>query len=567
MKTKNHTMDQHHLTAFYDRVAVLKEAKTRSIFPDDPAGRFLSGLFTVCFKNAEGEGQRFLQAYAQFSRKYLAFLYDLDTMTVLFRQWRRDPEYFSRLSAFGDSFKKGTLPRNVWDEAIHYTSGNSKIEGYKLIHLVLLETVLKEALSQKLNPSELPLGILRHIHFSEYVLQNLKTEREIKRAAKACLGIIPGLYISLLEKGIAPTELLPILSRYTSNYPSTPLFPFNKITRAFLKELAKKTNLSFFPNADTLSLKALSIVYEKNPALFAKFDLSNEVVENKEQWLRILFKPFRVPDFIIWNLFLRKRALSTDDLTWCTEIIAGKSPKAIRVKPYPVSNKMAGLFYQIQKKEMEVDAAILHVGLMAKGLTELQALQLRDSIRDYAYFDYFIEVAVILFRRGVTPQNIRMVWDYLLELKRRGFVLPDLSTCSLTRLSHVIDDWHAEKRLGGRNRRLPKSGIKPFVLALENECTVVVKQITSQLELYREGRAQMHCVYSYLRDVLYYRTFIFSMKMKTPEEESRLLTIEVSDSKIRQIRGQRNRLPNEEEMNWVSRWANSASLTIMGHAA
>jgi hypothetical protein len=566
MKTNNQSMDQTQLTAFYARVNDLKDSPSRPVFTDDSVGRFLSGLFTLCFKNLETEGYRFLQVYAEFSNKCFGFLYDLETMGVLFRKWRRDPDYFSRLGEFGDKFKREHLPRNVWDEVIFYTSENPKKEAYREIHLVLLETVLKEATSQKMNLAELPLGILRHLHFSEYLLQNLKTERERKRAAKGCLGIIPGLFLSLLEKQVAATELLPILSRYTTGS-STPLFSFNRSTRTFLKGLEKKVNLTFFQHTDSLSLKSLLLVFEKNPALFAKFDLRNKTMESKEQWVRELFANFSVPEFVIWNLFLRNKYLSSEDFTWCAEIIAGKSPKAIMVKSYPVSNKMAGLFYQMQQKEMEVDEAILHVGLMAQGLTEQQAAQLRGAIRDYAYFDYFIESAVILYRRGISSQNIRIVWDYLLELKRGGFVLPDLSTCNLSRLSRVIDDWHAEKRLGGRNRKLPKSDIEPFELELENEHTVVVKQITSELELYREGRAQHHCVYSYMRDILYFRTFIFSLKLKSREEENRLLTIEVCDSKIRQIRGQRNRLPNKEEMKWVSRWANSASLSLTGYAA
>ena len=45
------------------------------------------------------------------------------------------------------------------------------------------------------------------------------------------------------------------------------------------------------------------------------------------------------------------------------------------------------------------------------------------------------------------------------------------------------------------------------------------------------------------------------------------MSIEVRDSKIHQIRGLFNRQPTPEEMNWVQRWANSASLSIMGHVA
>lgn len=566
MKTNNQAMDQTQLSAFYLRVKELKGTTSRPAFTDDPIGRLLSGLFSVHFKNLEAEGCRFLEDYAEFSKRHFTFLYDWETLSALFSKWRRDVNYFSRLEEFGTKFKKVALPRNVWEEVIFYTLENPKKEGYRVIHLVLLETILKEALVQNQNLAELPLKVLRHLQFSENELKQLKSDRERKRAAMGSLGIIPGLFFVLLEKGLNPSNLLSILSQYTTGS-VTPLFYFNLSTRTFLKELAKKINLTFFPHADSLSLKALLYVFENNPALFAKLDLRNMNIEHQEQWVKVLFANFSVPEFVIWNLFLRKSLLSEENFLWCAEMVSGKSPKSIKVKPYKISNKMAGLFYQIKQKEMEVDEAILHVGLMAQGLTENQAAELRGAIRNYCYFDFFIEAAVTLYRRGMTSQYIRIIWDYLLFLKQGGFILPDLRTCNLSRLNEVIRDWHVDKKLKGRNRSLPKSGTKLFKLDLENEQSIVVRQITSELELYREGRAQQHCVYSYMWDILHCRTFIFSLKLKSPEGEKRLLTIEVRDSKIHQIRGLFNRRPHLEEMNWVQRWANSASLSLMDYAS
>lgn len=566
MKTINQAMDQTQLSSFYVRVNDLQGSTSRPPFTDDAIGRLLYGLFSVQFKNREAEGRRFLLAYAEFSKRHFTFLYDWETLSTLFSKWRRDVNYFSRLEEFSTKFKKVALPRNVWDELIFYTFEDPKKQGYRVIHFVLLETILKEALAQKQNLAELPLKVLRHLQFSENELKQLKTDRERKQVAMGSLGIIPGLFFVLLEKGLNPSNLFPILSQYTTNS-ATPLFYFNLSTRTFLKELAKKINLTFFPHADSLSLKALLYVFENNPALFAKLDLRNMNIESQNQWVKELFADFRVPEFVIWNLFLRKSLLSEENFLWCAEIVAGKSPKSIKVKPYKVSNKMAGLLYQLQQKEMEVDEAILHVGLMAQGLTENQAASLRGAIRAYYHFDFFIEAAVTLFRRGMTSQDFRIIWDYLLYLKQERVILPDLRTCNLSRLNVEIEVWHAEKKLKRRNRSLPKAGTKLFKLNLENEQSIVIQQITSELELYREGRAHKHCVYSYMWDVFYRRTFIFSLKLRSPEGQRRLLTIEVRDSKIYQIRGLFNRQPTPEEMNWVQRWANSASLSIMGHVA
>ena len=566
METINQAMDQTQLSSFYVRVNDLQGSTSRPPFTDDAIGRLLYGLFSVQFKNREAEGRRFLLAYAEFSKRHFTFLYDWETLSTLFSKWRRDVNYFSRLEEFSTKFKKVALPRNVWDELIFYTFEDTKKEGYRVIHFVLLETILKEALAQKQNLAELPLKVLRHLQFSENELKQLKTDRERKRVAMGSLGIIPGLFFVLLEKGLNPSDFYPILSQYTTNS-ATPLFNFNRSTRKFLKELAKKINLTFFPHADSLSLNTLLYVFENNPALFAKLDLRNMNIESQNQWVKEMFADFRVPEFVIWNLFSRKTHLSEENFLWCAEIVAGKSPKSIKVKPYKVSNKMAGLLYQLQQKEMEVDEAILHVGLMAQGLTENQAASLRGAIRAYYHFDFFIEAAATLFRRGMTSQDFRIIWDYLLYLKQERVILPDLRTCNLSRLNEEIEVWHAEKKLKRRNRSLPKAGTKLFKLNLENEQSIVIQQINSELELYREGRAHKHCVYSYMWDVFYRRTFIFSLKLRSPEGQRRLLTIEVRDSKIYQIRGLFNRQPTPEEMNWVQRWANSASLSIMGHVA
>jgi hypothetical protein len=69
-------------------------------------------------------------------------------------------------------------------------------------------------------------------------------------------------------------------------------------------------------------------------------------------------------------------------------------------------------------------------------------------------------------------------------------------------------------------------------------------------EIIKEGDNQNHCVASYIDRVLDEKTFIVFMRDKKHPEKS-LLTIEVKDSDIKQIKGKNNREPVQKELHFL----------------
>ena len=79
-----------------------------------------------------------------------------------------------------------------------------------------------------------------------------------------------------------------------------------------------------------------------------------------------------------------------------------------------------------------------------------------------------------------------------------------------------------------------------------------------------EGRDLSHCVKSYIKDVIDGRTLIYFMRLKS-ELDTSLITLEIREGVIKQIRGDFNRNPTSEEFNFIKKFAKQKQLTINPH--
>lgn len=77
--------------------------------------------------------------------------------------------------------------------------------------------------------------------------------------------------------------------------------------------------------------------------------------------------------------------------------------------------------------------------------------------------------------------------------------------------------------------------------------------------LKNEGTDLNHCVGSYVKSVLEGRTQIGFMRSVSKPDES-LVTVEIRSNGIQQVRGYGNRLPTDEEMAWLEKYAKKKNL-------
>lgn len=171
--------------------------------------------------------------------------------------------------------------------------------------------------------------------------------------------------------------------------------------------------------------------------------------------------------------------------------------------------------------------------------------------------------------------EVKPLYDYIKIKKREMDNLErdfKLESYQLVTLFNEMQTWH--KTLNKSNHKVKKiwnscpfaKGYEIFKYKDENkELTDPenvyfngIVEITTNTDLSKEGRDLSHCVGSYSRRCSDGNSFIFSLRKKeyTEKQVKSLLTIEVTkDKRIVQIRGKKNRLPDNNEKNIINKWA------------
>lgn len=145
-------------------------------------------------------------------------------------------------------------------------------------------------------------------------------------------------------------------------------------------------------------------------------------------------------------------------------------------------------------------------------------------------------------------------------------------------LLRQVNRWHGQLRSSNAVQvcSWTPSYIQPFLLregAEANEDTNAkfkrwtIRELLSSASLVAEGRQLSHCVASYARSCASGHSSIWTLELENRDGVSKLLTIEVhlKSRTIVQVRGKRNRLPTQQEVGIIQRWASEASLKISAY--
>jgi len=96
------------------------------------------------------------------------------------------------------------------------------------------------------------------------------------------------------------------------------------------------------------------------------------------------------------------------------------------------------------------------------------------------------------------------------------------------------------------------------ILTIQEEFEIILPKNTDEIKL--EGATLNHCVGSYINRILEQRSVIIFLRNKE-KINSPLVTIEVIDDKLTQIRGHSNRDPNENEIEFIKKYMKEKNLT------
>jgi hypothetical protein len=150
---------------------------------------------------------------------------------------------------------------------------------------------------------------------------------------------------------------------------------------------------------------------------------------------------------------------------------------------------------------------------------------------------------------------------------------PDFSIKGRTPASmmRLVRDWHGD--MTSKNPRdsfsWPASNIQGFRFiedcdGPEHHREWTVHELLASPELYLEGRALRHCVFTYAPKCRRGETTIWSLRLRTNQQEKRMATIEVNPRKgeIIQTRANANSNAGERSQEMIRRWAEAAGLHI-----
>lgn len=352
----------------------------------------------------------------------------------------------------------------------------------------------------------------------------------------------------------------------------TPLFQMKlkkseKGFESFLIELSKIINLSFMA---------------KDPSHFSSFEILERIYRHRRDWIKPLNKvrkiksknKRRVLSHLIKSLFEKYSDYTHncfrefwfyngERYLFNLSCIQGESVyKSFRRYFEEDITKREILLINKMPKELSYREIIVRIYASRYGGSVRLAQSFkfyRDSINDEVFkeFVYFISK----HEGFLDYSQVRPLWDYIQAQNITSF-----KGRSFTNLMLSMEEWHGDlaKNIKVKFSSWEVSGINPYEETKEdklgNKRVFKIEEILDTVALRREGKEMKHCVYSYASKCKNGISSVWTLKEYSEEQKKNLLTIEVRDKQIVQVRGKANRYATASEKNTVSKWAKKEGL-------
>ena len=322
--------------------------------------------------------------------------------------------------------------------------------------------------------------------------------------------------------------------------------------------------------------------FSANPTFFEKqkfyiSDYSDFVVRDKNALILMRFlKDYHFPTILIENY----DKLSSENLEWLDFVLKGNSIRMCKNLPFKLSSKAAHIFnhlytgylYQAELDRMKflklsMTDYLIYSQLRSNGLTHEVTLEilLKNISSNKTNIEFWIYTYTLLYSQGMKSSFVSSIHDHINYKVFQMNEKLNLKGKSISNLIKDINKWHnelTEKNYLNKYQKVKfkKTAKSKFEI---REQKIYIKQILNGFELFLEGKDLHHCVFSYLIACKRNYCSIFSLRtIDENENERRLVTIEVNQKTIYQIRGNYNRHYNNEELEIIKLWAESENLKI-----
>jgi hypothetical protein len=399
----------------------------------------------------------------------------------------------------------------------------------------LLETILKMNLENKFRESKSKLNF--KIHYSYLLYQYQKFQKENRSIVS---------YILLLKQCYNKHQ----------NFPS-----------GFLAILDERLPEDYMFELNQRDLNILYSIYTLNTGCYDKLIK----IEGKISVSNILIPVLKA--YGISELFYKKflkidqyKKLNQDEKLWFETIVKGKNLVHADNLPIKITKKQAHAFSQQKfKKNLTIKEGLIFSVLVSKSCSEKFAMHATNRISNFNELNDWIEIVEILNHKGIEARVFTDVIDYLYHQKvvlRRNI---DLRNKTTENLLAETNTWHLELRnpniITKYSEFIKSQEINYFNFNYENQEYIII-QLTNTEQLFNEGMELNHCVFTYNQRCINQECQIFSLRIKEDSKFKSLITIEVVNNTIFQIRGLDNRICNDTENMIILKWAEENNIEI-----
>jgi hypothetical protein len=343
----------------------------------------------------------------------------------------------------------------------------------------------------------------------------------------------------------------------------------------------------FITNDDEIIAKkmlTISLIYGKYPGMQThsiadalKTLNGNKKREDITDFVTQLMVKFQPPLTILNNIEL----LDLKDIDILMFHLRGNNLKKYPELDFSVTNKELEIMLfqipnliKIQDNFIKKTAAIAKIIIATDNQRYITAFFNYSKIFNYRIDDFLNEIsfwikAYNLICETINPHannGVTEYLDYIEHKKREHGKVYNLKGVTSESLDNAVNQWHQR----GTNKTEPKLFDMTWIgTQIENfeieygGCNYQFSEIKDGKTLFKESNMMKHCVFSYINNCVNGICSIWSLKKNENTKFNNLLTIEIQNNEVIQVKGKHNRPATEFELGIVEYWANENSFIFI----
>jgi len=534
------------------------------VFSTTELGQQIQVLFRDCFRWKENGGLIFLNELSEYFKKYNGKRLPIPEIGRLFKRWQVNRSYLKSFFKFLDEVNTIHYDHHIFCDFVELGKLDFGFGSRVTSLFTLYVECINKALDYELDYSQLPLKDLQLLKTPSDAIFNKLSKNQQAAQIKIEYALLPLLVCKMLYDDIPPNRVS-IMIKNAFGEPNR-MLKWTTQRECQINGIIKYASIQFLTFSTFDFIVALCDVYQAKPELFYNKTLAQ--CDSMQSFLNVLLHDYHLPFAVSNNFFFRRSTLNNQELGWCLNLIKGYSVKDLQSLPVQPTKRFITEFNRdFCLPDLSLRQAMIYSSLLANDIDTNYSNSAINILYNSDLIDgkYFVEIITLVYKLNIDREDLQTAWDYFKHNKNK-IKSTKTKRYSRSKLHSDIRDWHMQlyfNKNAWAKYPFPKSKIKPF--RQESDETIIkISQIIMPRELYEEGKDLQHCVYSYESQIRKRECYLFSLTEKRLNSENkRILTIEIRDDQIVQVRGKRNRTPKTKEYVWIKKWAGINKLNMV----